>query len=387
MTGNTPESTVRITRKDLVAQKTRRLVTEIDEALLHQLRRVLPASAAGYCEWSGPISASTWLRWHWYYSEADGDFVVSAEGIESNIELLAADGHTSLPAAALTRLALRMIRRHPQWQAIALPDKAPSPKIAPQQAAPAVVALPPAYADHRNGTDAWADRVLHDLALLPDAKQFAQIAKLARERFGFNHTLAIARDPLDPSALAVEDTFLGRWQEIYQREQLVMIDPRLHGELSQGAWSTLEQHGKNAAFWSLARANGIGSGWLMRSADGNAALVLSRPDASISATEIAAIEPNLRRLATLAHQLMLRQLASPARYATSRYERALPENDLEIIGYLVRGKERKEIAAIMAISIATIDRRIKFIKKKLGAETMPQMVDVALRMGLLKEER
>lgn len=387
MTGNTPESAVRIPRKELAALKTRRLTIEMDEALLHQLRRVLPASAAGYCEWTGPTSTPAWLRWHWYYNEAGGDFVVGAEGIESNIELLAADGNTPLPADALTRFALRMIRRHRQWQALAPVPVSPKAAQTPPQPATQAAASTIAYADHRDGTDDWADRVLPDLALLPDSKQFSQIAKLARERFGFNHAMAIALDPLDPTALVVEDNFLGRWQEIYQREHLIMIDPRLHGELGPAAWSAQEQHGKNAAFWSVAMANGIGSGWLMRSADGTAALVLSRPDARISATELAAIEPNLRRLALHAHQLMQRLLASPARYATSRYERALPENDLEIIGHLVRGKARKEIAAIMAISIATIDRRVKVIKKKLGADTMPQMVDMALRMGLLREER
>jgi DNA-binding CsgD family transcriptional regulator len=389
MTGNTHETAVRITRKDLAALLPRRISTELDDAMLLQLRRMLPAKMAGHCEWLGPQHAPVWLRWHWYYDERAHDFVVTADGIESNIVLLAPDGQTALPQDALTCFALNKIRRRRQWHPItAAPARPARPASQPMPVTNIAVIpdLPPTHPDHRDGTEAWADRVLPGLAQLPDNKQFSQIAKLARERFGFNHTLALAHDPLDPGALVVEDNFLGRWQEVYQREHLIMIDPRLHGGLGPAAWSAREQRGKNAAFWTLAMENGIGSGWLMRSTDGTAALVLSRPDAAISDHELAGIEPNLRRLAALAHQLMQRMLASPARYATSRYERALPENDIEIIGLMLGGKGRKEIAAITAMSIPTIDRRIKFMKKKLGADTTPQLVDVALRMGLISRE-
>lgn len=377
MTG-TVATAVLLTRKELTSLPQRRLTIETDDALQAQLRRILPSRAAGYAEWLSHQDAPAWVRWHWYFDDGAQRFVIPPHGIESNITLLDLDGITPLPRNVLVEFVGRLIRRIPDWH----------PKMRAFAALPADsawsesrAALAPA--SHSDGTNRWATAIVRELAQLPDAKQFAQISKIARERFGFNHTLAMARDARDPSVYVVEDNHLSRWQEIYQREQLILIDPRLTGDAGPRTWCARELQTENAAFWNVALAHGIGSGWLMRSADGSATLVLSRPDKDICASEMETIEPNLRVLASFAHQLMMRMLGGPARHRERRHERALPDNDLEIIGHLQRGKGRKEISSLMGFSIPTLDRRIKFIKDKLGVDKLPQIVDVATRMGLL----
>jgi DNA-binding NarL/FixJ family response regulator len=379
---------IRLTRAALTQIAQRRLTVEIDDGFLEQIKRIVPALIAGYSEWSGPATATSdaRVRWHWYFDEALQRFVVPPHGVQSNIILVDGDGRDA-PPDALVRLILRRIRRRHDWQpwmrlaTLNRRSAMPTASVAAPRGTGSQIMTPVA---HRDGTCRWGKQALRELEQLPDDRKFARIAKWARELFGFQHTMAVARSRHDPNLFSIEENFQLKWREIYEREHLVLIDPRLTCAHGATTWTARALHAQNPAFWNVAMAHGIRSGWLMRSADGSAALVLSRPDPDITAQESALMTPNLVMLAHAAHDLMARQLGSVKRRGNAPYERALPENDLEIIAHLQRNKPRKAIAAMLGKSIATVDRRLRVIKDKLGVDKTTDIVEVAVQMGLLK---
>jgi DNA-binding NarL/FixJ family response regulator len=289
-----------------------------------------------------------------------------------------------VPAGEFASFVLRRIRRRVDWQPWlqlkTIHQRILSAERVQRQARDAPLTLP---IEHRDGTNRWGKRIIRELQDLPDHKQFSAIAKLAREKFGFGTTLGVAHSARDPGDMVVEHNHLREWREAYDREQLVLIDPRVNQMTGPTTWTARERHAENPAFWSLASRHGIRSGWVLRSDDGLATLVLSRADPDIDPVELAQMEPNLIMLAHAAHALLGRLQAARAASAQEQDEVGIPANDVEIIAYLKNGRLRKEIAAFMGVSIPTIDRRIKAIKGKLGVETTNQIVDAAVRLGLL----
>jgi len=57
--------------------------------------------------------------------------------------------------------------------------------------------------------------------------------------------------------------------------------------------------------------------------------------------------------------------------------------EIQIIELIRIGQRRKQIAAALEISIATVDRRLGIIRGRLGATTYAAMVEVAIRQGLI----
>lgn len=383
MTGLDLDTPVRLTRAALKRVAERRLSIDQDEPLLEQLKRLFPAVVAGFAEWRGSYQPEVWIRWHWYFDDSVKRFVIPPHGITSNITLIADSSGVELSREEFARFILRRIRRRNDWQPwlqlATVRQHAAAQARAQRLSASAPLVVP---AEHRDGTARWGKKTLRELADLPDHKQFGAIAKLAREKFGFPTTLAVVHSARDPSNLLYEHNHLREWREAYDREQLVLIDPRVTLITGPATWTARDRRAENPAFWDLANRHGVRSGWVMRSDDSTATLVLSRAEPDITSLDVASMEPNLIMLARAAHALMTRLLAQRGSDAR-RDNEGLPAQDVEIIAYLQKGKMRKEIAAFMNISIPTLDRRLRTIKEKLGVDTNQQAVDVAIQLGLL----
>lgn len=378
---------VRLTRAALRQLPHLRTVSEVDDAMLYQIQKIVPARIAGFSEWTARAVPDVWVRWHWYFDDVLQDFVIPPQGLTTNIVLICEKTQVPLARATLYRMVMRRIRRRPDWQPIVrLPLRRDPLNTGRPLATLRAAALAPPIASRpvcRDGTSTWGMKIVGELAQLPEAQQFGRIARLAREKFGFNQTLAIARSPDDPADFVIEDNHLPAWSEAYSREQMALVDPRLNVRGGPTTWRAGD-FDDLSAFWPAAAQHGVRSGWLMPSADGWSCFVLSRAADDTASLDLQLMEPNLVLLATFAHNMMKRRLASISA-SPRRNDDPLTDEEHAILRHIQTSKGRKEIAPLMGMSVSTLDRRIRALKERLGTRKQAHLVAVALNMGLLQE--
>ena len=389
MHGPTPPMEIRVTLAQLRRATFVRLEVALDDDFLRHLQLALPAYRAGYSQWTGALGGDfppAFIRWHWYYDEEQRRYVVPFQGFRSNIGLISDVDGGELGPQALYRAALRRLRRYTGWQP---PIRPPSRRA---QAAPksallsAYLGRQPAIAPrpaHSDGSDAWGRKIVRELAQLPEAEQFGQVAKLARVKFGFDQTIALARSPIDPADFAMDGNLPPAWSDLYAAKGLASLDPRLLIEPGAVVWDARRWRGRNPGFWDLSSQYGVSSGWAMASDDGLAVLVLSRPTAD-AADSMPLIEPNLRALARFAHQMMARQLRAED-IAQGQGAAALTRRHITLLSQFGSGRPRKQLPDLLHISQATVDRQIKQIKQALGVETIEDAIAQARQLGILPD--
>ena len=177
-----------LTRGALNSIKQKALLIEIDQDFLAQIQRILPASLAGFCIWTGLHEQDPWIKWHWYFDEELKQFVVPLHGIESNVVLLPKAGAlvvadaAALSHADLARHVHRRIRRRHDWKpwlqlrelrrpvrpAALLPA---SPTLAPPPAPP-----PPKHKAIDGSTEEWCQEEIDIIRLLSQGSKRKQIA-------------------------------------------------------------------------------------------------------------------------------------------------------------------------------------------------------------------
>lgn len=174
-------SAVWLTRSSLNAIKQRSLLIEIDQVFLAQIQRILPATLAGFCVWTGEHEDAPYVRWHWYFDAELKQFVIPQHGIVSNLVLTTADGRQSLPHAALARHVLRRIRRRQDWQPwLQLHALSRSTRVWPPPAKKterARDAQPPALIEAPHAPP-WADQDLAIIGLIKKGSLRKEIAAL-----------------------------------------------------------------------------------------------------------------------------------------------------------------------------------------------------------------
>ena len=385
MACSTPFPEVRMTTAQLRAVA--HLATSIqgDETLLREIRRIVPAKVAGFSEWRGQHDPEVWVRFHWYFDEVRNDFVVPAQGVSTNIVLVTPFKH-DLSRSTFYRMLMRRLRRRLDWQPYVklnpeAQDVRDDPQLPSMRAAlrPIPIAMRPL---HRDGTATWGRKTARELSCLPPADQFAQIAKMARQKFSFDQTLAYARCKEDVTIYVLEENHRPAWREVYAPEELAMRDPRLHMQRGAHTWHAEQWHAEDPAFWTAAIEQGIEHGWLMTSDDGLATLVLSRKGEAVTERELRLIEPSLIEIARFAHSMMRHQLRAPAA-AQAAAGAVLSDIERTILLHMHDGLQRKEIADRMRMSLSALDRHIRSFKVELKAKSSIDAINKARLHGML----
>ncbi|MFB9246166.1 DUF4902 domain-containing protein [Massilia antarctica] len=385
MAGSTLFLEVRMTPAQVRALTHFATSVQVDDDMLRHIRHIVPAKVAGVSEWRGQHHPDVWVRFYWYFDKVRSDFVVPAEGVSTNIVLVDGSGH-DLSQSTFFRMLIRRLRRRADWQPYlrlgtdrqALREDSQLPALRGALRPVAITSRPV----HRDGTATWGRKTARDLACLPEVDQFGQIAKLVRQKFGFDQTLAYARCKEDPNLFVLEENHRPAWGEVYSSEELAMRDPRLHLRRGTHTWHAAQWHAEDPAFWTVAIAQGIEHGWLMTSEDGLATLVLSRKGEAVTERELRLIEPNLIEIALFAHAMMRRQLRAPAQPLADAGT-ALSDVEKTILRHMHDGLQRKEIAGRMRMSLSALDRHIKSFKVGLGARSSIDAINKARLHGLL----
>ena len=63
---------------------------------------------------------------------------------------------------------------------------------------------------------------------------------------------------------------------------------------------------------------------------------------------------------------------------------ALTKREVEVLRFVAEGKANKEISLYLRIAIKTVEAHRARIKRKLGVQTIAELVHCAIRMGIVK---
>ncbi len=196
------------------------------------------------------------------------------------------------------------------------------------------------------------------------------LAKAARE-LGFDYCALGMRLPLpfsNPRTIMFNN-YPQAWQQRYQSEQYLRIDPTV----AQGLSSTRPMLWSETLFassrplWEDARAHGLQVGWAQPTHDlkGVASLLtFARSGEPIVRSEFQAKAHRMHWLAQAAHAALADiQAARPEGAAAIK----LTEREIEVLRWAADGKTASESAEILAISERTVIFHIDNALRKLGA--------------------
>jgi len=199
---------------------------------------------------------------------------------------------------------------------------------------------------------------------------FEKIVTVARE-LGFEGCAYGLRRglPLSQPRFVLLNNYDSRWQQRYASASYLKLDPVVaHGARrvepliwTDGLFRDVPQ------MWEEARSFGLKIGWsqsCFNAVGTGGMLSLSRSHDKITAAELRAREPSLRMLVQVAHHALSSALLNsdwPAPTLTRREE--------EVLRWTADGKTSPEIAAILRVSVNTVNYHLKHALPKLGAAT------------------
>ena len=233
----------------------------------------------------------------------------------------------------------------------------------------------------------WQEDLLNALeGKSTERELFERIAAAAR-LLGFENCAYGLRLPLplsNPRTLLFND-YPVAWQQRYQemdylrRDSTVLRARRCQKPM---VWSD-EVFTSAPALWREAQDFGLRVGWAQSSLDANGLggmLTLARGADPLTAQELAAKEPGMRWLVSVAHVAMSRRL-SPRFADTIR--RGLTEREIEVLKWTADGKTSGEISGILAVSENTVNFHVKNAVCKLQSANKTSAVVRAAMLGLL----
>ena len=89
-----PDGYVRLRLEDLSAVSFFHLFSESDSDFLQELRTLtIPASAAGFSEWTSNTNPVISLGWGWFIHNQSNQVLLAPDGVRSNVMLVDASGY------------------------------------------------------------------------------------------------------------------------------------------------------------------------------------------------------------------------------------------------------------------------------------------------------
>ncbi len=233
----------------------------------------------------------------------------------------------------------------------------------------------------------WQEDKLQELKFIDnDRTMFLKVSNWANE-LGFNYCTVVMRAPLpisSPKTYAVSN-YPEAWQEAYQRNNYLTIDPVVqHGLRSQEmlVWSD-EVFAGTPDLRRTTQTAGIRFG-LSQPTRGNLGAIgllsLARSDQAVTPAELEEKKFKLVWLAQIAHQGMSKHLASDLMPAPVPQ---LTERELSVLRWTAEGKTSEKIADILQISERTVNFHINNAVAKLGTTNRTSAAVQAALLGLL----
>lgn len=234
---------------------------------------------------------------------------------------------------------------------------------------------------------AWNEDLLDELAHSSGAPGlFERIAQAALE-LGFERCAYVVRLPLpfaEPSFLTI-DNHDPRWRARYREAGYIHVDPIVqHGVRSCRplVWSD-RVFAQVPALWSEAQSFGLRVGWSQSCFDPEGAvgvLSLARSREELTRRELAAKEPSLRWLVSVAHTV----LGAALRKGESTTIAPLSARERQVLRLTADGLTSAQIGKTLGISIDTANFHIKSANRKLKVSNRTAAVARAVVLGLLR---
>jgi DNA-binding CsgD family transcriptional regulator len=191
--------------------------------------------------------------------------------------------------------------------------------------------------------------------------------------------------PLTKPSVVMINNYPGLWQEQYQRNNYLMMDPTVrHATMSTlpVIW-TKELFDSAPEMWDNANAHDLKHGWAQSSRDAKGVagmLTFARGAECLTEKELAANESKMLWVVQTAHASMSKIL-TPQLMPES--EAHFTPREIEILRWTADGKTASEIGDILSISVATVNFHINNAVAKLGAVNKTQAVVKAALLGIL----
>jgi len=231
----------------------------------------------------------------------------------------------------------------------------------------------------------WAVDLLTNLDAAQEPQEVFALVERAALALGFEYCAYGMRVPvpLTRPQVLMFNNYPVAWRRRYEEARYVEVDPTVrHGRISQQPliWSD-EVFSATPELWNDARDSGLRFGWAQSSLDGQSVggmLTLARSTGPLRSRELAAREPEMRWLVSVAHQGFRRVQAT-------RSSVQLSEREKEVLRWSADGKTSDEIAEILAIAVATVKFHTRNAGLKLGTINRTATVARAAILGLLAE--
>lgn len=210
---------------------------------------------------------------------------------------------------------------------------------------------------------------------------------LGSRRLGFDYCSYASgiRLPDRTCQIVIASNLPRTWQQRYQRNGYQDIDPTIRHAMHSSRpllWSD-ELFAPVRQFRAEGVAAGLAYGWTKSFHDPHGRfgmLTLARQHDAITAAELQDKEPHMLWLAQAAHAGLFRQLQAGNRQQP-RID--LSAREVEVFRLAAEGKTAAEIAAILAVSVRTVNFHIGRVMARLGAANKTHAVAQAILLGLL----
>ena len=226
-----------------------------------------------------------------------------------------------------------------------------------------------------------------DLSTLPDSEtRYTEFLKQVCEKHDMDHAAYAGMNPA-AGKVAGFVTYDDAWNEHYQKQGLVMIDPTLHmakRSIAPVDWSRLERSPDFQRVFRDAHDFGIPDQGItipVRGPYGDIGLLSAVRECSRD--EWKKLVPNvISDLQSLAVHIHDNVMTSDT-ISRMLYHPTLSSRELEILQWAAAGKSQQDIGDILSISHRTVEVHLRSSREKLNALTTPQAVGRAIGIGLI----
>ncbi len=226
-----------------------------------------------------------------------------------------------------------------------------------------------------------------DLSTLPDAEtRYTEFLKQVCEKHDMDHAAYAGMNPAS-GTVAGFVTYDDAWNEHYQNQGLIMIDPTIHmarRSIAPVDWSRLERGPEFQRMFNDASEFGISNQGVtipVRGPFGDIGLLSASRDCSKEEWRklYTHVIGDLQSMAVHIHD----HVVSSDEVTSALYHPNLSTREVEILQWVAAGKSQQDIGDILSISHRTVEVHLRSSREKLSALTTPQAVGRAIAIGLI----
>lgn len=226
-----------------------------------------------------------------------------------------------------------------------------------------------------------------DLSTLPDSEtRYTEFLKQVCEKHDMDHAAYAGMNPT-AGKVAGFVTYDDAWNDHYQKQGLVMIDPTLHmakRSIAPVDWSRLERSPDFQRVFRDAHDFGLSNQGVtipVRGPYGDIGFLSATRDCTKEEWRklYTHVISDLQSMAVHIHD----NVVTSDELTGALYHPNLSTREAEILQWVAAGKSQQDIGDILSISHRTVEVHLRSSREKLSALTTPQAVGRAIAIGLI----